>query len=147
MNMAIQIPPLASAAFTSECRFSQDLLVGGIVRHTHRWGTKYSVWTIDAGGVATDLWSSDSWQEDIEKRFSEPMLFKRGEGFRYRCEYQNTEDRTIHFGTKATDEMCNLFGSWWVVNEADTAAPQQCMILSTDADGIGRAVAGDTGPF
>ena len=49
------------------------------------------------------------------------MLFRKGEGFRYRCEYQNTEDRTLRFGTKATDEMCNLFGSWWVVNEGDAA--------------------------
>jgi hypothetical protein len=36
MNLTIAIPRLGKAAFTGECRFSQDLLVGGIVRHTHR---------------------------------------------------------------------------------------------------------------
>jgi len=147
MNLTIEIPPLAEAAFTGECRFSQDLLVGGIVRHTHRWGTNYQVWTVDGANQATPLWSSDDWQEDIEKRFDEPMLFRSGEGFRYRCEFQNTEQRTIRFGTKATDEMCNLFGSWWVVNEGDAESPQQCMILSTDADGIGRATGSGFGPF
>ena len=69
MNLTIEIPPLATAAFTSECRFSQDLLVGGIVRHTHRWGTKYTVWTVDGADNATPLWSSDDWQEDIERPF------------------------------------------------------------------------------
>jgi hypothetical protein len=147
MNLTIEIPPLAEAAFTGECRFSQDLLVGGIVRHTHRWGTKYQVWTVDGANQATPLWSSDDWQEDIERRFEQPMLFRAGDGFRYRCEYQNTEQRTIRFGTKATDEMCNLFGSWWVVDQGDAESPQQCMILSTDADGIGRATGSGFGPF
>jgi hypothetical protein len=147
MNLTIEIPPLSKAAFTGECRFSQDLLVGAIVRHTHRWGTNYQVWTVDGANHVTPLWSSDDWQEDIDKRFDEPMLFRAGEGFRYRCEFQNTEERTIRFGTKATDEMCNLFGSWWVVNEGDAESPQQCMILSTDADGIGRATGSGFGPF
>jgi hypothetical protein len=75
------------------------------------------------------------------------MLLRAGEGFRYRCEFQNTEERTIRFGTKATDEMCNLFGGWWVVSEGDAESPQQCMILSTDADGIGRATGSGFGPF
>ncbi len=147
MNLTIQIPPLGKAAFTAECRFSQELLVGGIVRHTHRWGTDYTVWRVDRAGAASELWTSDDWQEKIEKRFSEPLLFHAGEGFRYRCEFENTEDRTLRFGTKATDEMCNLFGAWWVVNEGDAETPQECLILSIDADGIGRASAGVGGPL
>ena len=38
---------------------------------------------------------------------------KQGEGLRFECNYQNTEDRALRFGTSATDEMCVLFGMIW----------------------------------
>ena len=41
---------------------------------------------------------------------------KKGEGFRFQCEYDNTTDDVLTFGPKATDEMCILFGIAWSPN-------------------------------
>jgi hypothetical protein len=145
MNIGIEIPPEGTAGFQTECRFNHDVMVGGVLRHTHRWGTTFKVWTVDTQDQPELLWTSDDWQNDIEFQFSEPHLMKAGEAFRYECDYRNTEARTLRFGTKATDEMCNLFGAWWVVNEGDDPGPQNCVIDKTDPDGIARGDAGDTG--
>jgi hypothetical protein len=144
MHVGFTIPPLGKASATAQCVFNHDVLVAGIQRHTHRLGTDYTVWSVDQDENLTELWKSSDWAEDIQHTFDEPVLVRAGEGYRYRCDFVNNENRTIGFGTKATDEMCNLFAGWWVVNEEEegTVGPQSCVNFAVDADGVARGVAG-----
>lgn len=142
MHVGFTIPPLGKGTATAQCLFNHDVLVGGIQRHTHRLGTDYTVWSVDRDENLTELWKSEDWQEDIEFTFDEPVLVRAGEGYRYQCNFENPENRAITFGTKATDEMCNLFAGWWVVNEDDEVGPQSCVLFQTDTDGVARGVAG-----
>jgi hypothetical protein len=43
-NYTIDTPAKANGKFVGECKFKQDVMVGGITRHTHRWGTDFDVW-------------------------------------------------------------------------------------------------------
>ena len=121
-NFGIATPPGEAASFTSECGFSQDVLVHKLVRHTHKWGTDFTVWHKGGEKDGEQVFLSKHYEE-TNHVFDEPVLVKAGEGFRFECSYQNTETYTLEFGVKASDEMCILFGTWW---ETDgSVAPEQ----------------------
>lgn len=126
-NLGIAIPPMSTAEFTKECTFNHDVYVHKLTRHTHRWGTDFSA--VFVGGPRdgeTALMSDD--YETVDFPFEEPVLMPAGSGFRFTCAFDNTEDYTLTFGLKATDEMCILFGSWFV--EGDQDAPEQsCFVF------------------
>jgi hypothetical protein len=125
-NLGISIPPGASAGFDSQCTFSQDVMVHKLTRHTHRWGTDFSAWYLGGEHDGEIIFTSPDY-ETVDYPFEEPVLLRAGEGFGFRCEFMNTESYTLTFGLKATDEMCILFGSWFVVNEGDPTPDQSCL--------------------
>ena len=80
------------------------------------------------------MWTSNDWELDVDYVFDEPIFVPKGEGFRFQCEYNNTTDHVLMFGTKATDEMCILFGVAWSPDslvlpsqncEAKTVSPKE----------------------
>ena len=54
----------AAGKFTGECRFKQDVMVGQLTRHTHRWGTDYSVWFEGGARHGELIWTSNDWQHE-----------------------------------------------------------------------------------
>jgi hypothetical protein len=127
-NLGIDIPPGASKGFDAECMFSQDIVVHKLTRHTHRWGTDFSVWFAGGDRDGEHIFTSPDY-ETVAFPFDEPVLMPAGTGFRFRCDYQNTEDHTLKFGLRASDEMCILFGGWFVPNEGDAVSEQGCYRL------------------
>jgi hypothetical protein len=139
-NYLIDTPAGRSGSFTAECRFKQDVMVSGLTRHTHRWGTDFAVWFAGGERDGEHLWKSTDWQHDVNYGFETPVLMKQGEGFRFQCDYENTEDRPLRFGTSATDEMCILFGVAWNAGAERDMPSQSCAITYADGAGIGQAV-------
>jgi hypothetical protein len=138
VNLTINTPPYSQASFTGECKFDQDVMVGALTRHTHKWGTGFSTWFVGGERDGEHIWTSNHYELDTLHSFEEPLLMKAGTGFRFQCDYDNTTDRALTFGEKATDEMCILFGLWWVVGDDDPVTPQFCIMTSTDTDGVSR---------
>jgi hypothetical protein len=138
-NFTIDIPAGQRGSFTGECHFSADVRVGSVTRHTHRWGTDYSVWYAGGAHDGEEIWTSTDWQHDVDHRFAEPILMSAGEGFRFRCSYMNDRDSALRFGTSASDEMCILFGIVWEAHDGEQLGPQSCSISWIDADGIGHS--------
>jgi hypothetical protein len=108
--VGIDIDPGETASYTIECNMTADVLVHKLTRHTHRWGTDFPV---EFSGGERDgelIYTSPSY-EDPDHIFEEPLLVREGEGFRFTCNYDNTEPDAHHlsFGEKTTDEMCILF--------------------------------------
>jgi hypothetical protein len=126
LNVGINIPAMSTAAFEAECTFSHDIMVHKLVRHTHRWGTNFDAWYLGGEHDGEHIFTSHNYEE-VDFPLAEPVVMHAGEGFRFRCEFNNTESRTLTFGTKATDEMCILFGQWYVVNEGDVVPEQGCI--------------------
>lgn len=137
-NWTIDTPAGQSASFTAECRFKQDVSLAGITRHTHRWGKDFDVWFAGGERDGQHLWTSHHWEHEVDDVFAEPLAMKAGEGFRFRCEFQNTESYPLRFGPSARDEMCILFGLAWNAESSETVRAQSCDITWTDSEGIGR---------
>lgn len=124
-NLGISIPPASEQGFTKSCTFTQDLMVHQITRHTHQWGTDFDVWFEGGPSDGEHIWTSPNYEE-TEHAFGEPILMPAGTGFKFRCEFKNTTSSTLKFGTKASDEMCILFGTWFTVGEGDPITDQGC---------------------
>jgi hypothetical protein len=124
-NLSNEIEPDQEADFTKTCTFNHDVMVHKLTRHTHQWGTDFDVHY--AGGARDgELIFSSEHYEDIRHVFPEPILMKKDEGFEFRCAFRNTNDYPLTFGLKASDEMCILFGTWFVTNEGDEVPSQGC---------------------
>lgn len=133
-NLSIDIPPRSRTSFTMECRMRQDVMLHGLTRHTHQWGTEFDAWFAGGSRDGEHIFTSTDYDRAQEHRFDEPVLVRAGEGFRFECNFDNTTDRALRFGSKATDEMCILYGSWFVVNVGDAEASQDCIAVEHDDD-------------
>jgi hypothetical protein len=144
-NFLIDTPPGETRSFTGECHYNADVEVPNITRHTHRWGTDFEVWFSGGARDGESIWTSHDFQEETSFDFDEPLLMKAGEGFRFRCDFRNTETHSLRFGPNATDEMCILFSLAWEAEEGTPLPAQDCSIVQMGDDGIGRAL--ETGSF
>ena len=118
-DVTIDVPPGQTGSVTGECHFDIDLMVSAFTRHTHRWGTDFSVWYSGGARDGVQIWSSLDWEHQTEFRFLEPVLLQAGEGFRYRCSYANDTTRRLRFGTSVNDEMCILYGPAWAAHSGE----------------------------
>lgn len=147
VNATINTPPRSKASFTGECTFDHDINVWALVRHTHRWGTDFDVSFVSDDRNDAHIWTSNDFELDTDYPFGDPITMRAGEGFRFTCHYDNTTDDPLTFGLKATDEMCILFGVWWVIDPADEVPGQSCGMNRIDPDGIARGVRFDAPGF
>jgi hypothetical protein len=124
-NLGINTPPGESASFQAECTVNRDLMLYKLVRHTHRWGTDFKVWY--AGGPNDgDLIFETPNYEDTQHVFDQPISVQAGEGFRFECNYTNTETYPLVFGLEASDEMCILFGTYWTPDDPQNTSDLDC---------------------
>lgn len=136
-NMTIDTPPGGKASFVGECKVNANIKLTELTRHTHRWGQEYKVWYAGGANDGQQIFQSPDYEHDVDHFFDAPIDVKPGEGFRFQCDYENTETHALRFGPNATDEMCILFGLWW--SETDNAPPtQDCVMTQIGADGIAR---------
>jgi hypothetical protein len=62
---------------------------------------------------ATPLHESLNWEEPPLDSFSPPLAFDGSDGLRLICNYENTTDRVVTFGTATTDEMCFMWAYYY----------------------------------
>jgi hypothetical protein len=122
VNFGIELPPGQQASFTTECAFSHDVEVFKLIRHTHRWGGDFDVWLSGGERDGEHVWTSPDY-ETTDLLLDTPFRLRAGEGFRFRCAFDNPTASTVVFGEKATDEMCILAGGW--LEPAGTEVPEQ----------------------
>lgn len=125
-NLSINTPPGESRSFTKTCYFNEDVMVHKLTRHTHKWGTDFTVWYAGGPSDGEQIFTTPTY-EDNDHIFPAPIMVPAGQGFTFECSYFNDTDDTLGFGTKATDEMCILFGTYWSASGAEI--PEQgCFI-------------------
>ena len=114
------------------------MMVSAFTRHTHRWGTEFSVWHSGGARDGEQIWTSLDWEHETLFTFPEPVLLRAGEGFRYRCTYANDMARRLRFGTRVHDEMCMLYGPAWAAHAGEELEETYCHVTWIDGDGIGH---------
>ncbi|HEY6557861.1 MAG TPA: hypothetical protein VI072_11340 [Polyangiaceae bacterium] len=129
LNQTIDIPARDSGSFTMECTMRQDVFVYGLSRHTHRWGKDFETWFVGGDRAGEHVFTSSDWEANTGYAFDPPRLMRSGEGFRFRCDFDNTTDAPLKWGDKATEEMCILYGSWYVANPGEAPVAQSCIAL------------------
>lgn len=138
LNWTIDTPPGEHGSFIAECRFQEDAMVGGLTRHTHKWGRDFSTWFAGGPHDGDLVWTTPDFSTNTDYTFDEPVSIKAGDGFRFQCTYENTEDHPLRFGVKATDEMCILFGGTWSADGSYEAPVETCDITWVDDGGLGH---------
>jgi len=91
--------------------------VFAITGHTHQHGTNVEV-TKSTGlfGDPTTLYPADEpfvWDEAPVVYHQPPIEFGPGEGFRFRCTWNNTSSEYVAFGESANQEMCFLWAYYY----------------------------------
>ena len=145
-NYTIATSPMSQGSFVGECHFKEDVMLGSLSRHTHRWGTDFKVWYAGGPYDGQPIWSSHDWQHEVDFAFDLPVELRAGEGLRFRCKYDNDTTHALRFGTSATDEMCILFGRVWASEAGRAVGNQDCVITWVDTDGVGHP-ANEAGGF
>jgi hypothetical protein len=128
-NFGINTPAGQQASFTGQCAFNQDVTMYKLTRHTHQWGTAFNVWYAGGPNDGQLVFTSPDYESDTDFIFAQPEIIPAGQGFRWECNYDNTSDHTLVFGTEATDEMCILFGTWYTPEPGAAAADQDCAVF------------------
>ena len=140
VNIGINTPPRSRAEFTGQCAVRDDVMVWALSRHTHRWGTDFDVYFAGGERDGEHLWTSTDFELDINYAFEEPILMRKGEGFRFTCAFDNTTDEPLRFGPKATDEMCILFGVYWAPEAGAEVSRQSCVMFKEDENGVAHGI-------
>jgi hypothetical protein len=136
-NLTIYTPPGGRSSHLGECRVTQEVLVGELVRRTQSRGTGFAVWLAGGDRDGQLLWYSPD--PNVTKvALPEPLQLQPGEGFRFQCDYHNTTDLELRYGVNATDEMCTLNATYWLADEQIAPEAQGCLLLEVGPDGVAR---------
>lgn len=125
-NVSFEVAPMSTATFSQECTLSQDVTVMSLTRHTHQWGTDFSAWFAGGENDGEEIFTSSHY-EDVSFPLSEATKMEAGTGFGWECNFDNTEDHPLTFGETASDEMCILFGLFYVEGELEPTGREVCV--------------------
>jgi hypothetical protein len=139
-NTGFSVPAGAQGAFTAECMMAEDVQLLSLLRHTHRWGTDFTVWRAGGTGDGEQVFVSHDWEEGITYAPSAPFIIKRGEGLRFECKFDNTTNHELRFGELVSDEMCILYGNIVSTRENVPSLPEDCMIFNSPQGQVVRGV-------
>ena len=87
--------------------------------HTHQYGTNVevkfgnSIDDEDPISVYPPEGLVFDWAEAPVAQYEPALSFTEGQGFFYRCTWDNTSDKKLTFGESATDEMCFFWAYYY----------------------------------
>jgi hypothetical protein len=113
-DLALSIPPRMTTTVRSFHSIGEGPRVFALTSHTHQLGT---LATLHRGTSISDtgelLHESRNWAEPPLDTYDPALTFAPGEGLVLTCEFTNTTDRHVTFGTGFDDEMCFLWAHYY----------------------------------
>ncbi|MEC8023470.1 MAG: hypothetical protein VX223_06010 [Myxococcota bacterium] len=94
----------------------KEAKVFAITGHTHQYGTNVEIKHGLQNEDKIDIYPLDKpfyWDEAPLIQFDPPLSFENGEGFEYRCSWNNTGDKNVTFGESANQEMCFFWAYYY----------------------------------
>jgi hypothetical protein len=139
-NPDFSVPP--NSTFTTPWRFLSVLpgtRVFAMTGHTHTYGTNVEIEfgrtdTLPGTPVYPGADTPFVWDEPPVTQFQPALSFQEGDGFRYRCSWNNTTGQRLEFGESANQEMCFFWAYYY---------PSQGYRICISPGTIGGGVAGD----
>jgi hypothetical protein len=109
-NWGIYIPPNDEVSSTSHCTVPYDVEVFGLMSHTHKLGSHFSIEKWTSSG-SEHLYDSTDWAHPPYQEFDPTLSLAVGEGLEWTCTWTNTTSSTVGPGKNSTDEMCIAFAA------------------------------------
>jgi hypothetical protein len=139
-NPDLRIPP--NTSYESPLRHLSVLpgtRVFAMTGHTHQYGTNVEVAmtsSLEDPGMSVYPPEGEgfTWDEPPVTYYDPPLVFGEGQGFNYKCAWNNTSSGTLTFGESANNEMCFFWAYYY---------PSQGYRLCLSPGAIGDGVAGD----
>ena len=125
-NKDINVPPGTTRVAQKEWLVANELKLRGypagtelyvfqLTSHMHRHGELFEIHRISTGELLHRSVAYDNAPLDL---FDPPLVFSTGDGLRFQCTHANYDkDEPIQFGLTSEDEMCIMFGSYYVPTE------------------------------
>lgn len=137
-NLTIFTPTGGHSSHIGQCSFASDVSVSAIARQTQQYGRAFKVWFAGGERDGELIWSSAGTQQRSYTFPGGAITLRAGEGFRFQCDYANSSDHDLRFGSGESDEQCMLISTFWLAQEDHDARDQRCLLLPRDltADGI-----------
>jgi hypothetical protein len=107
-NPLISVQPGRTSRAHWSCPVYQDITIANVQSHMHSRGVGYEA-RIDGGAP---FYVNTGW-ENVPVKTYEGLTVPAGSVLDYQCDYRNTGDTPIYQGTRTTDEMCMLIGSYY----------------------------------
>lgn len=115
-DLALTLPPMTPTTVHSFHGVPSGAEIFGLTSHTHQYGTYAAIRRASSPGDMSGelLHEALVWSEPPLDTFDPPLVLEANEGLMLTCEYFNTTDQTVNFGTSAYDEMCFLWAHYVV---------------------------------
>lgn len=105
----INVPPRSAHEEWTRCTMTDDIDMLFLSSHTHELGKKVTIARFDGQTTGEVIYENTDWQSPKLQDYSgAPLHIKKGEGFEFRCYFQNPRDEEVHWGFRAADEMCQI---------------------------------------
>lgn len=112
-NPFLKVPASGHSTMTASCPLPDDIHLTNVQSHMHRRGVGYSATLISPDDARSEIYTNDSWENVPVKAFSPNLDIASGSRLEWSCDYTNTENHDIYQGSRSTDEMCMLIGSYY----------------------------------
>lgn len=77
--------------------------------HTHERARNFEIRRFDGKKVEDKpFYTNPYWEDPQLMNFDPPMKVKKGEGFEFRCYYDNPTENIVNWGFSAKEEMCQI---------------------------------------
>jgi hypothetical protein len=127
----LNIPAQSEHVEWSRCVMNQDVDVLFLTSHTHQLGKSFSIKLFDGTNVGEEIYTNTKWQSPALLSFTDkPLHVAAGTGFEFSCTFQNGSTSDVHWGFKASDEMCQMA---MVFTPGESA--RKCEVVET-SDGV-----------
>lgn len=123
-NWSFAIPPNQESSATKHCTVPYAVNVFGLMSHTHKLGSHFSIEKWSAS-EKTHVYDNADWAHPLYQEHTPPIALAAGEGFEWTCTWNNTSSTFVGPGKNSTDEMCMTFG-YAYPQEGLSGDPIQC---------------------
>ncbi len=149
-NPFIKVAAKGDGLAQMTCPLPSDITLENAQSHMHKRGMGYEASLIAPDGTREKLYENSTWEAVPVERWEGGFPVKAGSQIEFKCDYQNTEDRTIWQGPRTSDEMCMFIGSYWPAQDhinlcsSDPENALETQSMAAQWEGFGEATCGDT---
>jgi len=109
----IDIPAGGDQTLTAEWTAPVDLTLVELATHQHRLGVYANIEIAQGSGAPVLMYENHDWQHPPSFWPLGGLRLAKGDRMRITCQWHNTDDHTVRFGPKTTDEMCFILGFYY----------------------------------